>query len=205
MKHRVLILLSGCGNLDGSDPFESVFCHYWLEKNNCEVIYAAPSGYQFHSVDHLTGNEIPRTKRSIIRESARAARGKLFPLKELSPKLVDGVVIPGGQGLIKNFFTKFGSLNSKPKKEISAFLREHHQNKGVIAALSLAVPLISSVFKEYDFGFDLLNVKPGCCLVNSDLRFIVSPASISGSSLTALNKETENIIRELTILMDQKV
>ena len=131
-------------------------------------------------------------------------RGKIFQLKELSPKLVNGVVIPGGQGPIKNFFTKFGSLNSKPKKEISAFLREHHEHKGVIVALSLAVPLISSVFKEYDFGFDLLNVRSECCLVNSDLRFIVSPASISASGLTALNKEIENVAGELKILMDQK-
>jgi enhancing lycopene biosynthesis protein 2 len=200
LKNRSVILLSGCGNLDGSDPFETALSHLALEKGGFEVVYAAPSGNMLHSVNHLNG-EVGRQKKAILEESARLSRGKIFELKELSPKLCDAVIIPGGQGVLKNFFDRFGKMDAKPKSEVSDFLRGHHENKGVIVTLSLSVSLMSAVFPEYEFDFDLLQVKSGCVLVNEKLRFISAPASILTSNLLILQKEIENVVGELRSLL----
>jgi enhancing lycopene biosynthesis protein 2 len=202
MLHRALVLLSGCGSLDGSDPFETVLCAAALELKGFEVIYAAPSGYQLHTANHLTGNVRPKDRRRISEESGRISRGKIFSIQELSPKLAEAVFIPGGQGTFKNFFKGIGTTRPRPRTEISGFLRQAHDHKAVIAAFSLAVPFLSAVFNEYDFDFDLLQMKPGTYLVNSPLRLIAAPGSLSPHSLSSLRQEIENVVDETRSIIE---
>lgn len=201
MTKKVLILLAGCGARDGSNPFETVFCATALETTGFEVIYGAPSGYQLQTVNHLDSSASNRSRRNTLVESARIASGKIFSLEELSPKQIDGIVIPGGEGVIKNFFTARGKKNATPKKGISTFLREHHDNNGIIAAFSISVSFLSLVFEKYDFSFDLLKLGSGQYMINKELRLIVAPGSISSGSLFSLQKGITNTIDEMASLI----
>lgn len=197
MKNIALILLSGCGTLDGSNPFETVLFSELLESYNFEVIFASLSRFQFNTVNHLSLKQQKSSKRNMLFESARISNGKIFDLKDLSPKLPKACILVGGQGVIKNFIDNKGN----PLKDVSKFLREFHNNQGVIIAVSLGVSLLSSSFKEYNFDFDLLQMKSGTYLVNKDKGFIVSPGSIASSSLSILRKEFENDVREAVDLI----
>lgn len=201
MKNKAIIFLAGCGIFDGSDPFETVLSASSLVEKNFEVIYASITGYQNSATNHLSGN-LEKGRRKIANESARLSRGKIFLLEDLSPKLCDCFVIPGGQGVLKNFFTDFISLKSKPKKEIALFLRQVHQNKGVIVSFSLSVLLLSSIFTEYNFNFDLLSLQPGKYFVNPAERFIVAPGSILSENLSTLKIEVDNVTNEILNLLN---
>lgn len=202
MKKKAIILLAGCGIFDGSDPFETVLVATALEEKNFEVIYASISGYQDTVTNHFKGN-LEKGRRKIVNESARLTRGKIFHLKELSPKVFDCFVVPGGQGVLKNFFTDFLSLKSKPKREIALFLREVHKNKGVIVSFSLSFSLISKIFFEYNFNLDLLSLQPGKYLVNPSERLIVAPGSILSTNLSTLKIEAENVVNEIVYLLNR--
>lgn len=202
---RVMILLSGCGPLDGSDPFESVFCHYWLEKKGCEVIYAAPSGTQLHSVNHIDGKNSRTQKRVILQEAARLVRGKLFPLKELSPKLMDGIVIPGGQGTPKNYFSLNKNKIPEVKSEIRLFLKRHVESRGTVLAISLSEFVVRRSLPDLKEAPDLLSLKPGQFVSNEEFGVVLAPGSLLTSNITTLFIETERVINEfMNIMMKRK-
>lgn len=144
MRHRVGILLGGCGAYDGTDPHEATLLILALQERGCDVVPLALERPQFHTVDHATGQESAGQERDQFVESARLVRGKLYPISEISPKLLDALVLPGGQGTAKNFMSGFGTLEAREVvPELAAFLRGVHEAGGIIAAVSLAEFLVS--------------------------------------------------------------
>ena len=101
MSKKVCVLLSGCGVYDGSEIHEAVLTLLFLDKNNAEIICAAPDMEQMHVVNHLTGTPTGE-KRNVLVESARIARGDIKNLKDVTAKDVDALIIPGGFGAAKN-------------------------------------------------------------------------------------------------------
>ncbi|MHC4106711.1 MAG: isoprenoid biosynthesis glyoxalase ElbB, partial [Planctomycetota bacterium] len=71
---NVLLILSGCGVLDGSEIHESVICLLHLDRHDAAVTFAAPDTDQMHVVNHQSG-EPTGEKRNVRTESARIARG----------------------------------------------------------------------------------------------------------------------------------
>ena len=201
MKPRVMIMLSGCGPLDGSDPFESVFCHYWVEKLGCEVIYGAPSGNMLRTVDHLSGKDSSKSKRNILKESARLSRGKIFSLKEVSPKLVQGVVLPGGQGAAKNCFSFKKKKMPVVRPEIRQFLKRHLESRGTVLAISLSEFVVRRSLPDLKDAPDLLALKPGQFVSNEELGVVLSPGSLLSSSAGTLFIETERVVNEFMNMM----
>jgi enhancing lycopene biosynthesis protein 2 len=61
----------------------------------------APDWDQHHVINHLNFKETGET-RNILRESARIARGNIQNLDAVSPRDLDGLVLPGGMGAAKN-------------------------------------------------------------------------------------------------------
>jgi enhancing lycopene biosynthesis protein 2 len=179
MKKKAGILLSGCGSITGSDPFEVAFLSSSLEKSNFETVYLSISS------------------KRILKKSSEISKGKLFSLNEISPKIIDVLAIPGGQGVVFNLLSRSG----EPKKEIKRFLREIHLRKGIIVALSLGTTLLSRTFSEYNFNFDLLKLKSGNYLENKELNFIVAPATIAAHSVSALSKEIDSVVKEIEQLI----
>lgn len=79
---NVLLILSGCGVMDGSEIHESVCTMLHLDRHNAKVTIAAPNVEQMHVVNHHTGKpSSPTEKRNVRVESARIARG---PVKDLA-------------------------------------------------------------------------------------------------------------------------
>lgn len=198
-RRRVLIILSGCGSFDGSDPYEVAFSAKIFEEYGFEIIFSSVSGYQLSTVNHLNGFEDKKEKRKILKESSRLARGKVFYLKELEPKLFDVIIIPGGQGTIKNFTKGWGTKNYSLKPEIKNFLKKAHEEGKYIIFLSLASLLISHLFKGIGSEINLLELETSSFLINEELKLIVAPASLKADNLTQLYKGIEKIVKEIIL------
>jgi enhancing lycopene biosynthesis protein 2 len=147
---KFALILSGCGFLDGSDVWEVMLFSYLLGKKGRGTAFFAPDSEQKEVVDHLTGDVTPE-KRNILRESARICWGEIKDIKELSGKDVEGLILPGGNGVINNLSQTLGSSENqylKPKKEAQRIIREIYRRKKPIGVCGLASLLVASALRD---------------------------------------------------------
>lgn len=143
---KIAVLLSGCGVMDGSEIQEAVLTLLALDKEGIEYICTAPNKDQSQVINHIT-NQPQNEKRNMLIESARIARGKIKDIKDLNPKEIDAVILPGGFGAACNLST-FASEGSDAKilPEVESFLKEMHKLKKPIGAICIAPNVIAKVF-----------------------------------------------------------
>ncbi len=144
--HKIAVLLSGCGVMDGSEIHEAVLTLLALDKEGIEYICSAPNKDQNQVINHIT-NQSQNEKRNMLIESARIARGKIKDIKDLKPSEIDAVILPGGFGAACNLST-FASEGSDTKilPEVESFLKEMHKLKKPIGAICIAPNVIAKVF-----------------------------------------------------------
>lgn len=146
MSTNVLVILSGCGVLDGSEIHESVITLLHLDRQNAKVTFAAPDVQQMHVVNHLTG-EPTNEQRNVRVESARIARGEVKDLASVRGDEFDAVFLPGGYGAAKNlcnFATQGAECEVNP--EVARVLREAHSTGRPIGLICIAPALGAKVF-----------------------------------------------------------
>jgi len=101
MAKKIGVLLAGCGVFDGAEIHESTLTLYFLDREGVEIICTAPDGDQLHVINHQT-SKATEEKRNILVEAARISRGNMKNLASLSAKYLDGLILPGGFGAVKN-------------------------------------------------------------------------------------------------------
>ena len=144
------VILSGCGIYDGSDVWEVVLISYYLSRRGENPIFFAPDAEQKEVMDHVT-QSIAQESRNILRESARIAGGEIKEIRTLSGRDVDGLILPGGYGSVKNLADLFGEPENeylKPKPELQRIIREIYRRKKPIGACGLASLLVASALRD---------------------------------------------------------
>jgi len=144
------VILSGCGIYDGSDVWEVVLISYYLSRRGGNPIFFAPDAEQKEVMDHVT-QSIAQESRNVLRESARIAWGEIKEIKTLSGRDVDGLILPGGYGSVKNLADLFGEPENeylKPKPELQRIIREIYRRKKPIGACGLASLLVASALRD---------------------------------------------------------
>jgi enhancing lycopene biosynthesis protein 2 len=100
MAKKIGVLLSGCGNQDGSEIHEATITILELDKLGAEIVFIAPSKL-FEVFDH-TKNQPVTEKRNTMIEAARISRGSIVDAARARSKDFDALIIPGGQGAVRN-------------------------------------------------------------------------------------------------------
>lgn len=144
---KIGVLLSGSGVYDGAEIQESVLILLALAQQGAEYFCIAPNINQHHVINHLTGEEM-NEKRNVLVESARIARGNIKDLAEISANDMDGLVLPGGFGVAKNF-TKwaFEGANGEINKDVKRLINEIVQQNKPIAALCMSPTTIAKALE----------------------------------------------------------
>jgi enhancing lycopene biosynthesis protein 2 len=144
------VILSGCGSSDGSDVWEVTLLSYSLSKRGKTPVFFAPDMEQKEVVDHVI-QAITQESRNVLKESARLACGEIKEIKTLSGRDVDGLILPGGYGSVKNLADFFGDPENqylKPKPEMQRIIREIYRRKKPIGACGLAILLVASALRD---------------------------------------------------------
>jgi enhancing lycopene biosynthesis protein 2 len=139
---NVAVILSGCGHQDGAEITEVVSAILTLSQLGANISYFAPN-MEVEEINHITGQKTG-SKRNLIVEGARIARGKIKDLKELNTKNFDGLVFPGGKGAALNL-CDFGLKGAKATlhSEVSRVIKEFHKESKPIAAICIAPVLMA--------------------------------------------------------------
>ncbi|MEQ8770562.1 MAG: isoprenoid biosynthesis glyoxalase ElbB [Phycisphaerales bacterium] len=142
---NVGVILSGCGVFDGSEIHEAVATLTALDQRGASITCLAPD-IEFDEIDHLT-QQPTGTKRSVLREAARIARGEITDLAKVNGADFDAIVLPGGFGAAKNlcsFATEGAECSVDAQTE--RVLREAHAAGKPIGFICIAPAVGAKVF-----------------------------------------------------------
>jgi enhancing lycopene biosynthesis protein 2 len=142
---KIAVVLSGCGNRDGSEITEAVSVLIALSELGAEAVCFAPD-QEFEPSHYVGGIPTSASKRNALEESGRIARGSISPLAQLNEKDFDAIVFPGGMGASKTLssWATAGaktSIQTEVKKAIVAF----HRASKPIGAICIAPVLVARV------------------------------------------------------------
>jgi len=161
---------------------------------------------QCHVIDHTTTQESPQEQRNQFKESQRLVRGKLHELSAISPKLLDILVIPGGQGPIKNWIHS-DSLEDGRRllPELDSFLRAMRDAGGVLGFLSLSEFIATAFDGDWPQGKGCLDLGPEEVLVDVEKGRVLCPGNLSAENLSQLKRAMAAFLEALLALaMERK-
>jgi len=160
-KKSIAVILSGCGNQDGSEIHEATLTLFAIHKNGADYQCYAPNIKQQHVLNHINGKEMDE-ERNVLIESARIARGEIRDLAEFQPDVHDALIIPGGLGAAKNLSSyAFDGAECHVNEDVKkAILAINKQNKP-IGALCIAPVILAKVLSrvELTIGQDPVTAK----------------------------------------------
>jgi len=140
---KVAVILSGCGYLDGSEIQESVLTLLALERNHIKYQCFAPNRTQYHTVNHITGQETDEI-RNILDEASRIARGNISALNKLNIDEYDALILPGGYGVAKNLSSyAFEGTDCIIQDDIREIIEAFYEKQKPIGAICIAPMLLA--------------------------------------------------------------
>ncbi|MET1256869.1 isoprenoid biosynthesis glyoxalase ElbB [Aliikangiella maris] len=145
---NVAVILSGCGVYDGSEIYESVITLLALEEQGANYQCFAPDINQHHTINHLTGEEMPGS-RNVLIESARICRGNIKSLDEFRPSFFDAMIFPGGFGVAKNLSNfALAGANCHIEPSVLKATQTFVANKKPMGFICISPALIPKIYGE---------------------------------------------------------
>jgi enhancing lycopene biosynthesis protein 2 len=144
---RIAVILSGCGNKDGSEITEAISLIVQLSQLGAELTFFAPD-LIFTPVNFITDQKHSE-KRNVMEESARITRGKISDVKKLKADDFDALAFPGGFGAalhLCNWAEKGSKCEVLPA--VAAAIRDFHKQSKPIAAICIAPTLLARILGD---------------------------------------------------------
>lgn len=209
---KVALILSGCGNRDGSELQETLSLMLALDRRGWHYQCFAPKD-TFRVVSHVDGSETGQ--RDIFEEAARIARGNILPLEQFSQADYDVLALPGGMGAARNLSTfafDGAAMTVRPDVE-RAILDTYHAHKPIMA-MCIAPMVLAKVLGPFGVTLTLgqpcaasqaaeqLGAKHHCCqpteyCADRQHRVYTTPAYMVGTRISEIFAGAENMVAAL--------
>ncbi len=213
---KILIVLSGAGWLDGTFPVEMAFILYELEKRGLQPLPCALDKMTEKVINHQT-KKFEEHSRNILVESARLVKGDVIDISKVNPKSIDGMILPGGRGVLQNLC----SLEEKKMHtELKQLIKTLYLSGIPIATLGYGgvLPVIAlrkatnviltlggdAIIGEVleKFGTILVNVTPNEIVIDEENNIISTPGITPKSSIINGADGISQLIKEM---LDRRV
>lgn len=154
---NIAIVLSGCGNRDGSELQETLSLMLAIDRRGWRYQCFAPEGW-FEVVPHVdvidddedAGKIVDTEQRDIFVESARVARGNLLPVSCYHPTDYDALALPGGMGAARNLSTfAFDGPRMTVMDSVADALLETYRAHRPVLAMCIAPMVLAKVLGRY--------------------------------------------------------
>ena len=217
---KAFVLLSGCGNRDGSEIRESVLALLSLDMHGITPICIAPVLEQAKTINHWESKE-ETTPRIAIVEAARIARGEVMPIDDALSEEADMLVIPGGLGAattLSSYMTDQEHATVLPSVEKLIF--SFYQQKKPIVAICISPVLIAITLckkasvrltlgtnkKDLAYlsalGMEAVPCDVDSCVVDTKNTIVSTPAYMGKPSLALIWNGINAAITEATKMLD---
>lgn len=225
---KIAVILSGCGNRDGSELQESLSLMLAIDRRGWQYQCFAPEGY-FEVVPHIDvpddedaeeGTVVDLEQRDIFVESARIARGNLLPIEDYKPADYDALALPGGMGAARNLssFAFDGPRMMVIDSVQDAILETYRAHKPVVA-MCIAPMVLAKVLGRYEveltlgpdnnqasgiakgFGCRICACGPTDVCVDSEHKVITTPAYMAATRISEIFAGAENMVARLAEML----
>lgn len=207
----VAVILSGCGNRDGSELQETLSLLLALDRRNIQYQCFAPKT-SFKVYTYLDNSGETGEVRDLFAEAARIARGNILDLADYNPADYDGLALPGGMGAARNlstFASKGEEMTVLPLVE-KAILGTRKANKPICAMciapivlakvlgpmgvkLTLGQPCDASRVAE-KLGAVQVNCNPIDIAVDEKLKVVTTPAYMVASRISEIFDGADHMV-----------
>ena len=226
MMKKIAIILSGCGNRDGSELQESLSLMLAIDRRGWQYQCFAPEGL-FEVVPHVDvpdeeeeGTVLDMEQRDIFVESARIARGNLLPIDQYRPADYDALALPGGMGAARNLstFAFDGPRMTVVDTVADAILETYRAHKPVVA-MCIAPMVLAKVLGRYEvkltlgpadnqasqvaagFGCLVQPCGPTDVCVDSEHKVITTPAYMAASHISEIFDGAAHMVDSLAQML----
>lgn len=225
---KIAVILSGCGNRDGSELQESLGLLLAIDRRGWQYQCFAPEGY-FEVVPHVDvvdeeeeGTVLDVEQRDIFVESARIARGNILPLSDYKAADYDALALPGGMGAARNLSTfAFDGPNMTVIDGVTDALLETFRAKKPIVAMCIAPMVLAKVFGKYGvrltlgaddnaaaitakgFGCHTVVCAPTDICVDDEHKIITTPAYMVATRISEIFDGAEKMVAKLEEWLDE--
>lgn len=208
---KIGILLSGCGNMDGSEIHESVLTLLYVDKAGAEAVCMAPEMTQTETVDH-PGGQVTGEKRQVLAEAGRIARGKIRPITDVNVEDLDALIIPGGAGPVKNLSNyAYEGADLEVRHDVTMLIRSFHTAGKPIGAICIAPVVLAKALSAHkpvvSIGNDvttIANIKAfgafhedhpvdGVCIDEAN-KLVTTPAYMLGPDISDIAQGIEKLV-----------
>ncbi|RUM38354.1 MAG: isoprenoid biosynthesis protein ElbB [Desulfobulbus sp.] len=210
------VILSGCGNQDGTEIHEATMTLWAIHNNDGEYQCFAPDIEQNHVLNHITGQEMPE-QRNVLVESARIARGQVTNLKEFHSDSFDGLIIPGGLGAAKNLSTyAVDGAQCSVNKDVETAIKAMHTAGKPIGALCIAPVILARVldYAELTIGQDekvardiaLMGAQhratlPEEIVIDTTRKIVTTPCYMFDARVDQIGRSAEKLVQAMLAFM----
>lgn len=214
---KIAIILSGCGNRDGSELQESLSLMLALDRHGIAYQCFATKG-DISVVSYLDGKETGE-KRNMQEEAARIARGDLKDLSEYRPADYDALALPGGMGAARNLSTYAydgEKMTVMPAVE-QAILATHKAGKPLLAMCIAPMVLAKTLGREgvtltlggennaaraaQAMGAKTMACGPTDVCHDTKNRVLTTPAYMAATRISEIFDGAENLVKALLGVM----
>ena len=220
---KIAVILSGCGNRDGSELQESLSLMLAIDRKGWQYQCFAPEGF-FEVVPHVEiqddeedeGKLVDIEQRDIFVESARIARGNLLPLEEYKPADYDALALPGGMGAARNLSTfAFDGPRMEVIDSVADAILETYRAQKPVLAMCIAPMVVAKVLGRYEveltlgpdnnqasqvakgFGCHVEACGPTEVCVDPEHKVITTPAYMAATRISEIFEGAENLVAAL--------
>jgi enhancing lycopene biosynthesis protein 2 len=213
---KFAVILSGCGVFDGSEIQEAVLTLLAIKKNGATYQVFAPDILQHDVVNHFNGKTMGE-QRNVLTESARIARGKVFPLQKFDAKEFDALIIPGGFGCAKNLSTwAFEGDHCSVNPDLEKAISEMHLSGKPVGALCIAPVILAGIIPgtrlttgndkaSGDFirkkGSSYITTTHGEVVSDKEKKIFSTPCYMLDADIVQISEGAENIVKEMMNVM----
>ena len=219
---KIAVILSGCGNRDGSELQESLSLLLAIDRRGWQYQCFAPEGF-FEVVPHIDveeteeeGTLLDMEQRDIFVESARIARGDLLPLEGYKPVDYDALALPGGMGAARNLSTfAFDGPRMEVVDTVQDAILETYRAGKPIVAMCIAPMVLAKVLGRYEveltlgpdnnqasgvakgFGCKVRACGPTDVCVDTAHKVLTTPAYMAATHISEIFDGAENTVAAL--------
>ena len=223
---KIAIILSGCGNRDGSELQESLSLLLAIDRRGWQYQCFAPEGL-FEVVPHVDmqdeeeeGTVLDMEQRDIFVESARIARGNILPLEQYRAADYDALALPGGMGAARNLSTfAFDGLRMEVIDSVQDAILETDRAEKPVVAMCIAPMVVAKVLGRYEvhltlgpadnqasqvangFGCHVEACGPTEVCVDPEHKVITTPAYMAATRISEIFAGGENMVAELATML----
>lgn len=219
---KIAVILSGCGNRDGSELQESLSLLLAIDRRGWQYQCFAPEGL-FEVLPHVDtpdeeedGTVLDMEQRDIFLESARIARGNILPLHQYSAHDYHALALPGGMGAARNLSSfAFDGLGMLVIDSVQDAILQTFRLRKPILAMCIAPMILAKVLGRYGVQLTLgpddnqashvacaLGCKVVACgptdvCVDDEHKIITTPAYMIGTHISQIFDGADNMVQHL--------